>query len=66
MFLPEIHMDLQRTHTAPFDASADPNDDEQTRHPHTRSLTDAAELDPSSPTHGANEWDEWKSVRDVA
>ena len=66
MFLPEIYMSLQRTHATLFDASADPKDEEQTRHPHASSLTDAFELDPSSPTHSASEWDEWKSVRDVA
>ncbi len=63
MFLPEIYMYLQTVQLAPFDAPPDPGDDEQAGRPST---PDADERDCSESVLRANEWDEWKSVRDVA
>lgn len=82
MFLPEIYMFLQRIHAAPRQAPSvlgtapEAADPEETRHP-ARVLSDGdapgrTSVDPrpaASPTSAAqpaSEWDEWKSVRDVA
>ena len=82
MFLPEIYMFLQRLHAAPRQASSIPGaapeaaDPEDTRHP-VRVLSDGnapgrtcvdprPAASPTSPVPPASEWDEWKSVRDVA
>ena len=77
MFLPEIYMFLQRISTAPRQAPSIPGaaraavDPQDARH--------AARVLPDGDASGrtsvpgrtprvppANEWDEWKSVRDVA
>ena len=82
MFLPEIYMFMQRIHAAPRPAPSVPGaapeaaDSEDTRHP-VRVLSNGdvpgrASVDPrpaaspTAPVPPASEWDEWKSVRDLA
>ena len=82
MFLPEIYMFLQPIHAVPRQAPSvpggapEPAGSEDTRHP-VRVLPDGnapgracvdprPAASPASPVPPASEWDEWKSVRDVA
>ncbi|HEY9026878.1 MAG TPA: hypothetical protein VIP05_21485 [Burkholderiaceae bacterium] len=65
MFLPEIYMHLHHLHAATRHALPGAERDDAGR-PAERRLSDAAQPPASAPPAGANEWDEWKSVRDLA
>jgi len=79
MFLPEIYMYLQRIPAAPRQAPSvapraairEPDGDAPARaaadpRPAATPARASAVPPPASPAPPANEWDEWKSVRDVA
>ncbi len=59
-------MDLQGIHSTSNEPPIDPRRDEASRQPHEHLLPDAATRHAAALLRRADEWDEWKSVRDVA
>ena len=62
MFLPEIYLFMQRIHAAPFEL----DDAVPRERPAPATARPADLLLAAPPTPAVNEWDEWKSVRDIA